>query len=340
MSVQIKYTINDFNNILFNGINYKLPNDILNIISNLEKELQNVDITDNNVIKKHNENYNNEMKNNEKKKNHNSNKRNGGDRNKGGYAKEITNEDWAILRNFKTTKIEVKEGVEKSINDIRILLNKISKKNYDTQKQLIIDEIKSFMDANNDSDNKEEDTLKLSKIIFDIITGNKFFSELYSELYKELKNQFDIFNIILKNYISNYKESIDNNHYIDPNVDYNGYCNYTKINDNRKALSMFIVNMYKNNSLEKDIIFDFIKYFLNKTIEYIDQENKTNEVEEITENVFIYVSNTHTLLSKYDEWKNEFLPLIIKMSQMKVKEHKSLTNRVVFKYMDIIDSLE
>lgn len=78
---------------------------------------------------------------------------------------------------------------------------------------------------------------------------------------------------------------------------------------------------------------------MNKTIEYIDSENKTNEVEEISENIFLLVSMSHDLLDSSDRWKDGILKILQDISKMKSKEHVSLSTRVVFKYMDIIDSV-
>lgn len=68
MSVQMKYTLSDFDNILFNGINYKLPFEVLNIISNLENELQNVEILETNPTKKYNDTRINDLKYTDKKR--------------------------------------------------------------------------------------------------------------------------------------------------------------------------------------------------------------------------------------------------------------------------------
>ena len=45
-------------------------------------------------------------------------------------------EDWNAVRNFKATDIVKAVGFEKELNDIRCLLNKLSAKNYETQKDL------------------------------------------------------------------------------------------------------------------------------------------------------------------------------------------------------------
>ena len=98
--------------------------------------------------------------------------------------------------------------------------------------------------------------------------------------------------------------------------------------------------MYKTGVLEEDIIINLLQYFLDKSLEYIDINIRTNELEEITENLYIITSNIHSLLNNNEKWKTNILPVIISISQMKTKEHESLSNRVLFKYMDIIDSMD
>ena len=50
---------------------------------------------------------------------------------------DTTPEKWGATQKFKTTQITTKEGVEKDINTIRVLLNKLSNKNFTIQKDLI-----------------------------------------------------------------------------------------------------------------------------------------------------------------------------------------------------------
>ena len=337
------YSIQNIDDLRFTGFQYTLPKNVLEILQNLENELQitNVDIVETtggssgNPHKK----YNDESK---------SKRHGGGDhRNyRNQKMKELTNDDWEMIRSFKTTKIEKKEGVEKSINNIRILLNKISNKNYDTQKIVIIDSVAEFLQETTGeggeihSSSSVEDIEKITQSIFDIVSSNKFFSEIYANLYKELIDRFDIFDVLLKNYIHTYKISIDEIHFVDPNKDYDGFCSYTKINDNRRAMTLFIINMYKIKVLQEELIVDILQYFILRTLEYIDSENRSNELEEITENIFLIISNIQTQIVNNPVWNNDILPNIWRISQMKFKEHKSLSNRVIFKYMDIIESIE
>jgi hypothetical protein len=285
-------------------------------------------------------------------------------------------EDWNVSRNFKTTKIEAKTGIEKQINEIRVLLNKISNKNFEVQKELIIKEVLNFInelekiEADEQTEGGGEQTddgkpieastagsssvssspakstiadlSKIVKSIFDIASSNKFFSELYAELYKCLVDKFSVFNDILTDFIGNFTKTIDDINYIDPNENYDGFCDYTKSNDKRHALSSFILNLMKKKCVGVETVLPIVSHFLNVSIKYISEPNRTNEIEEIAENIFIFVSQGHAVFrsSNPEYWNSEIMGLISNISAMKLKEHPSISNRIIFKYNDMVDAMK
>lgn len=251
---------------------------------------------------------------------------------------EVSAEEWdSMIAASSVVKRPETNGLEKELNNIRILMNKISTKNYDTQNVIITDSIRNYIECAKES---EEDIEKLFQTMMSIIGTNKFFSELYASLFKEW---FGMFPILTKHWIPQMeqcKHSIDDIHSVDPNVDYDGYCNYTKINDKRKAYTTFIANLSKKNVISEESVCSLLQYYIEKTMEYIDVNGRSIEVEEITENVHILTSIISGNMANNDTWKTYIVPRLIQISQMKMKEHASLTNRVVFKYMDIIDTME
>jgi hypothetical protein len=319
------YLLDDYNKITFDGFNYVLPDTILTIISNLTKEIettyasQNVTTNSSDTKYRQNNHYNKRGK-----PNNLNNKK----------VSTVTDEEWQSIKTFKSTKMEKKEGIEKSINDIRICLNKLSNKNYEVQTSSIIELIQSIID-----NDEEEDIKTVAKSIFDIASNNKFYSEIYANLYKDLMERYGIFKENIGNFIEKYKESIDEINYIDPNTDYDKFCDYNKSNDSRKALSTFIVNMMKNGILKTTTITDIILFFQNRVFEYIELPNKSNEVEEITENIFILVTLSKMDCNECGEWKT-ITENLKQISQLKSKDKLSLSNRALFKYMDILDQLK
>ena len=75
------------------------------------------------------------------------------------------------------------------------------------------------------------------------------------------------------------------------------------------------------------------------TENYMEKENKKNELEEISENIYIIIKEGYELLFKTDNW-DEIYENVEKISQLKPKDKKSLSNKTIFKFMDIVDFVE
>lgn len=336
------YTITDFENMVFDGIQYNLSPAILEILKNLERELAfNVDTSSvSTTYVSNNGKRTDKSRENGGAPNKNTSSYNTKRylQNKSHQTKSVKDEDWEIIRNFKSTKLETKEGIDKQINDIRVLFNKVSTKNYNTQIAVIIDAVKQFIDTIHSTESREEDFQKLIKIVFDIIYTNKFFGELYAKLYKELIEIDPIFMVSLKEQIEKIKTTEDLK-YVDPNTDYDEYCRYTKSNDGKKSFIAFLIYINKYEPSIFEYVVELLNHYVNMSIDNADIENRMNEIEEITERIFIIITKSENVLVEHEIWKNEILHKIIILSQMKMKEHKSISNRIIFRYMDIIDNM-
>jgi len=239
--------------------------------------------------------------------------------------------DMEAARNFKATKIEEKVGIEKQINTIRMHLNKLSAKNYDSQKDAIIECITDILCLDIDAENHT----RISQTVFDIASANKVLSEVYADLYVELIGQNELFGSILDGLVAKYRASLNEIVYVDPDADYNGFCEYNKKNDLRKASATFIMNLMKRSMISHQSVLELICELQDRTLEYIDEEGKTNELEEITENVYLLITIGKDGLCEEELWNEKITPFVKNFITMKVKEHTSLSSRCVFKYMDM-----
>jgi len=262
------YTLDDFTVIKNTGFEYKLDEQITNIIQKLS-----TDLGINTIASPQNET--NEAK--YKSSSDNFNKYNGQHkfkRSKPNTESMNTNKDWERIHSFKTTKIEKKEGIEKTINDVRICLNKLSDMNYEIQRDAVFKYISSIMEEIDVNQQENENLLKVTTIIFDIASTNKFYSELYAILYKELTDKFPIFKEIIITIISQYLEKIGKIQFVDSEKDYDKYCDNNKENDKRKATSTFLVNLMKLDLISVDEIMNIMLMLQETVLSYIDQENK------------------------------------------------------------------
>jgi len=311
------YTINDFTSKVYDGFKLKLPEDVAKILTLLSDSLTVTDAASDNtgVNKKPVQKNNNRQ-----------------------YPQKV--EDWSAVRSHKVTKIaEVKEGTEKTIKDIRIALNKFSNKNADTQHQTIVELINQVI---SESKEVEEDTKKVINIIFDIVSSNVFYSALYAKLYKDLIVMFPAFGEKLTDIITKYKDSFNQIRIVDPNTDYDGFCESVKNNDLRRAMTTFIINLMKNDAMPEIDVLDIIIYLEELVMKFAEESDKSGVIEEITENIFILITENKKTLHKSDIWTNVIIPNIHTISKLRKSDaakYKSMTSRSTFKYMDIIDDL-
>lgn len=303
------YTMNDFSKLASSGLKYELPESILKILKVLTDSLPPPDTTK--PIVKSNKQF------------------------------QPKSDDWSAVRSHKPVRvIEVKEGTEKSIKDIRVALNKFSNKNAETQHDIIVGLIRRVI---SESKEVEEDKKKVCTLIFDIVSANEFYSTIYAKLYKDLIGIFPEFSEKMIDILDRYKTSFNTIMTVDPNVDYNGFCDNVKNNDLRRAMTTFIMNLVKNEAISESDVLDIILYLEELVIKYAEESDKSPAIEEITENIFIFITQGNKLLNKNIVWKDRIIPNIHAISKLRKTDpvkNKSMTSRATFKFMDIIDELK
>ena len=237
---------------------------------------------------------------------------------------------WTPVEKFKTTKLDKKEGIDQKINDIRISLNKISNKNYETQRDSIFSTIKLIGESKTDLE-------KIASAIYDIASTNKFYSETYATLYKELMELYPIFTEILQSFLSNFSQVVTEWKYVDSNTaSYDEVSQYNKKNDSRKATAVFLVHLMKKNVIEINSIVNIIHYLQSLLLEYVEEPNKTNEIEEITELLFLFISEGVTSLKTSDSWQAIFAKVESFSKIVKADKKPSYTSRAIYKHMDLL----
>lgn len=233
--------------------------------------------------------------------------------------------NWEMLRNFKTTKIGNNEETEKPSNDLRNILNKLSKGNLDEN----VEKVKVIL-----SSQSNEELKKSIQLILQISCSNNFYSELYSKMMKEIIPITSIIKEELFYLIQNYTNNLKNIEYIEPNENYDEYCKYNKQNDLQKSKLLFFMNLNKQDIIQS-IEIDNIEKSIFDTIENnIVIENKKNEVEELIENLYVYYSNINNSINKEESM------LKIKNIYSEKERALSLSSRGKFRCMDIIDIID
>jgi pimeloyl-CoA synthetase len=329
VSQTMKYTLNNVQDILFQGFDFILPEETLKKISELALKVGSPDYVKTPVFKK----IDNLMKTESYKEVVPGFRK--GRRNK--TFESVNNDDWETITTFKTTKIEEKVGLDVQIDLIRVQLNKMTDKNYIDIRNKIFDIIDKLVLENINL----EDMTRLSSTIFEIASNNRFFSKIYAELYSDLSTKYDIMKTTFERNLIVFTSLFNNIEYIDPKVNYDKFCEINKKNEKRKSLAAFYLNLMYNNIIPKKTIMTITRNLLNELYMFIQEEDKKNEVDELSETIGILYKKE---LYKDDDGGDyvfiegfTITEVIEKIAKSKVKDYKSLTNKSLFKFMDLID---
>jgi hypothetical protein len=257
---------------------------------------------------------------------------------------EFSDEGWENVRNFKATLIVKKEGMGAVIDQIRKHLNKMTAKTYDTLRDNIIKEIANITEGILDNQNTL-DTLaktdqefiqeinKIGEALFTIASGNSFYSNMYAKLYKELMAKFAFMKTIFETNFQKFNTLFQDFTYCDPNKDYDQFCQNNKVNEKRRALSLFYVNLMKEQLIESGEIEKILAQLQTNLMKAIKEPDQKNIVDEMAEVIYIIIVNGHEQLKELDTIE-EFVKTV---AGYKANSFPSITNKTIFKFMDILD---
>jgi hypothetical protein len=325
MAKVIKFNLSDFENITFDGFNFTLPSETIDIISRLALEVGSPSYVKTPVFQKR-ENVLKAASPAPKKKGNNS-------------KEPPMNEEWSRQKmapeeTFQATKIEQKVGIDAQIASIRLFLNKITDKNYIDSRNKIVEVVELLLEQNI----SEEDFTRVGVAIFDIATNIRYYSKIYADLYSDLISKYEPMRRAFENSFSKFTELFDDIQYVDPDVNYDKFCENNLVNEKRKSLSMFFVNLVLNGIISKEQILKIIHHLLTQIYLNISIDNKKNEVNEMTENValLLYDKNLYTEGQHLTIDGMTMKTVTERISTCDIKAYKSLTSKVKFKFMDIV----
>jgi len=252
------------------------------------------------------------------------------------------NGQWAQQVPFKVTTLEKKEGMDVKYSDMRSTLNKITLKNQENLLPKVIEIVNYIMneDDSDSEDFQEQDSYyRITGVLLDIVKKIKTGHRVYVNVLKEIIQCYPSFVTQISEFVTTYRNTYDDIIDIDANDNYDGYCDLVKQNDYRRSNSSFIINLTEQKLVGENELITIIDTLFDMVLDNIDNEQKTVLIEEITENLSIFIINSHSFLKTHSQW-GTLIEKLNKCSKLKAKDHKSISSRIVFKYMDIQDALK
>jgi hypothetical protein len=275
---------------------------------------------------------------------------------------QIPNSEWANILAFQKTELQKKEGVEARMDNIRSYLNKLTDKTYDAMLENLTQELGEIFKTTGETNTEvpelhgeetpqddEMNTLsimdRVALSIFNTASSNSFYSAIYARLFKDLMSRYHVFQAVFEKNLSGFMALFETIEYCDPKKNYDKFCDINKANEKRKAMSLFIVNLMKIGIVEKMQVLTIMKQLQELMYANIRQEGKTNEVDELAENLYIIVKNCHMDM-KDDKNEPEIsenftnrIEQITEISKLKIKTKPSITNKTIFKHLDMLDEI-
>ena len=184
----------------------------------------------------------------------------------------------------------------------------------------------------------QPDLMRISSYLFEFASTNRYFSKLYADLYTELVNKYECMKETIDNSFRSFLELFANIEYVDPDVNYDEFCRINKINEKRKSLSTFFMNLSANNLLSRDKMVELTYIMIQRVIEYIPMADKKAHVDEYTENIAILFNKDiyANISDKLIDGKT-IIETIQMLATSKAKTYPGLSSKCIFKYMDLID---
>lgn len=203
------------------------------------------------------------------------------------------------------------------------LLNKLTDKNYE--------KLKNEMFVLLESIDPIQDIDIITHRIFQIASSNIHLSKLFSKFYNELIKKNKAFYDIFHDHFLKHCKTLSEIKYIDPNENYDEYCNYVKSIDRLKSGLSFFSNLMRFKICTIDHMVGLCDELLNTLIQEMTHDSNMEYKEELLQSIFIIIKETHEELFFHVQFESIFH----KIKSLQTSQHINM--KLKFKIMDIID---
>ena len=333
------YTLSDFQNISTKGFNVILPDTTVELINNLSSLVGSPNYIKTPVFsKKETVNDNDKRKRKDKF-----------------GRRPIDNSAWLDKNNnfplnatdsnivFKTPTMMKKELslVETYVKKIRTILNKVAT-NSDID---LITPLTDIIDEMLETDITGDEVNELSENVTRIMSTNSFYSDDYSRIYALLMKKYEFIREVFMcqgiKYLNSYNEVKD----VNPDDNYDLFCEINKGNDFRRSITLFFTKLYfTHNMLDQAKVLELIHHIVNNLYTNMNNKDNTYLNDEIIENICIFIRHGNSdLFQVCDQLQIDndvsIKELLLKISSSKPKQYSGISTKSLFKIMDTVENI-
>lgn len=220
------------------------------------------------------------------------------------------------------------------------IINKISINNFD---KLFNEFIVNYKRLDHIYDKSIINEINLS-ILKNMILNNTIFFDLYCKILLDLSkinydilNNLDVYKTIFKDLFENIKINNINNC---DNISQEEEVIIYKKNDEIKHIGIFFINCYKYNIVDKEFIYNSLFDLQNHLLKEINKENNKFFAETIVEFLNLFLTEIiNKSIYKEIDIDNKLYENISLIANSKRDSYISITNKIIFKFKDIIDKI-
>lgn len=228
-----------------------------------------------------------------------------------------------------------KDQTRMFLDNIRMQLNKLTDKTYDTIKAGVIKQLQCIP-------LNEETQQQIAMAVYEISSTNKFFSHIFAQFYTEVSSLFpwlkptfeEQYEKLLAQFISLEEDK-------DEGSDFERLCRVTKTNERRRAYTMFFLNLSKTNFVSQFKVIDFLHHLVTELLVSIDHTERRLNADEFVENIILlYDKELFQGASSYEKAyinSEPLLSIINRLGHSKLGSFPGLSTKSVFKMRNVCE---
>jgi hypothetical protein len=234
-------------------------------------------------------------------------------------------------QNFKSTRLQKRDGIEGAIDRLRKHINKMSDRTYSRLRDKAFAEIDGQSGAADSSD--------VSEALLDLVSSNAFYAQLYASFYTALLERYPQMRVTLETQLGSATRALSEVTYCDPKVDYDKFCDNNRLNARRRASGLFYVHLAARGIVTVDEVATIIRS-LQVSLAQTPMAGDTGPVrDELSELLFQMLSPAVAVcLRRAREW-GAVRRAVEDYATNKPDATRGLTGKSVFRHMDILDAL-